>query len=96
MIGKHLVTKQSGAKGLKVEFVYMVQKLSIAKEMYLSITLDRAAGNPVFIYSEAGGMNIEDVAAEDPSKIHKIHVDPLSGPEVDDLVLAAHDLGIQD
>ena len=62
--------------------------------MYLSLTLDRAAGMPVFIYSPAGGMSIEDVAAEDPSKIFKLHVNPFTGPDVDDLIKAATDLGI--
>lgn len=66
-IGNRLVTKQSGEDGLPVNCVYIVQKISIDKEMYLSLTLDRAAGMPVFIYSPAGGMSIEDVAEEDPS-----------------------------
>jgi succinyl-CoA synthetase beta subunit len=43
--------------------------------MYLSITLDRKAGCPVFIYSSEGGMAIEDVARDHPEKIHKIVVD---------------------
>lgn len=72
----------------------MVQKLQIAKELYLSITLDRAGGCPVFIYSPAGGMSIEDVAHEDPSKIFKLNVNPFTGPEVADLMKAADDLGI--
>ena len=80
MLGNHLVTKQSGAEGLKVQTVYLVQKLSIDKEMYLSLTLDRAGGCPVFIYSPAGGMSIEDVAEEDPSKIFKLNVNPFEGP----------------
>jgi succinyl-CoA synthetase beta subunit len=66
-IGNHLVTKQSGEDGLPVNCVYLVQKVDIDKEMYLSITLDRAAGMPCFIYSPAGGMSIEEVAEEDPS-----------------------------
>lgn len=94
MLHNHLVTKQSGEEGLPVSFLYLVQKLNIDKEMYLSITLDRAAGCPVFVYSAAGGMSIEDVAHEDPSQIHKIHVNPFTGPEVDDLIKAAHNLGI--
>lgn len=48
--------------------------------MYLSLTLDRAGGCPVFIYSPAGGMSIEDVAEEDPSKIFKLNVNPFEGP----------------
>lgn len=94
MIGNHLITKQSGEDGLLVKTVYLVQKLQIDKEMYLSITLDRAGGCPVFIYSPAGGMSIEDVAHEDPSKIFKLNVNPFTGPEVEDLMKAADDLGI--
>jgi succinyl-CoA synthetase beta subunit len=93
-LGKHLVTKQSGEDGLIVNSVYLVQKLKIDKELYLSITLDRAGGCPVFIYSPAGGMNIEDVAHSDPSKIFKLNVNPFTGPEVTDLMKAADDLGI--
>lgn len=94
LIGNHLVTKQSGEDGLPVNCVYIVQKISIDKEMYLSLTLDRAAGKPVFIYSPAGGMSIEEVAEEDPSKIFKYHVDSLKGLDVDALSKAADDLGI--
>ena len=66
MIGKRLVTKQSGEEGLPCNSVYLVEKINIAKEMYLSMTLDRKAGAPTFIYSPAGGMAIEDVAEENP------------------------------
>ena len=54
--------------------------------MYLSLTLDRAAGCPVFVYSPAGGTSIEDVAEEDPSKIFKLAVDPFEGPDVEGLL----------
>jgi succinyl-CoA synthetase beta subunit len=66
-----------------------VEKISIKKEFYLSITLDRKAGTPVFIYSEAGGMSIEDVARTNPEKIFKIKVDPKKGLDVEDLLKAA-------
>lgn len=62
MCGKTLITKQSGEAGLTCNCVYIVEKISIEKELYLSLTLDRKAGKPVFIYSPAGGMSIEDVA----------------------------------
>ena len=94
LIGNHLVTKQSGENGLPVNCVYIVEKISIDKEMYLSLTLDRGAKMPVFIYSPAGGMSIEEVAEEDPSKIFKYHVDPLKGLDVDRLSQAADHLGI--
>ncbi len=96
MCGKTLVTKQSGAAGLKCNCVYIVQKLAIDKEYYLSITLDRAAGCPVIIYSPEGGMSIEDVAKKNPEKIFKIHVDPLKELNIDDLLKAAQDLGLEE
>jgi len=89
-----LVTKQTDEHGLPVNCVYLVQKVDIVKEMYLSITLDRAAGMPCFIYSPAGGMSIEEVAEEDPSQIFKYHVNPFTGPDVDELGKAATNLGI--
>ncbi len=96
MCGQTLVTKQSGKEGLKCSCVYIVQKLAIEKEYYLSITLDRAAGCPVVIFSKEGGMSIEEVAAETPEKIFKIHVDPLKGLEIDDLIDAAMKLDLED
>lgn len=74
--------------------MYLVEKLKIDKEMYLSLTLDRANGCPVFIYSPAGGMAIEEVAEETPELIFKININPFTGPEVDDLMKAADHLGI--
>jgi succinyl-CoA synthetase beta subunit len=64
--------------------------------MYLSITLDRQVGCPVFIYSPAGGMSIEDVAHKDPSKIFKYHVNTFDGLDVDKLLEAADNLGIKE
>ena len=94
MLGKHLVTKQSGEEGLPCNSVYLVEKIGIDKEMYLSLTLDRAAGCPTFIYSPAGGMSIEDVAEETPEKIFKLQVDPTKGPDAAAFRKAAADLGI--
>lgn len=75
--------------------VYIVEKIPINKEFYLSITLDRKAGCPVFIYSPEGGMSIEDVAHSNPEKIFKISIDPTKGLEVKDLLKAAKDLGLE-
>ena len=72
MLGKTLVTHQSGADGLPCNAVYLVEKINIEKEFYLSLTLDRAAGCPTFIYSPAGGMSIEEVAEKEPEKIFKL------------------------
>jgi len=48
--------------------------------MYLSLTLDRAAGSPVFVYSPAGGMSIEDVAEDTPELIFRKHINIFEGP----------------
>ncbi len=66
MCGKTLITKQSGEAGFPCNCVYIVQKIQIEKEFYLSLTLDRKAGCPVFIYSRHGGMSVEDIAHTNP------------------------------
>lgn len=95
MCGRSLVTKQSGENGIPCNCVYIVEKIAIEKEFYLSLTLDRKAGMPVFIYSPAGGMNIEDVAHKTPEKIFKSHVNTKEGVNIDDLVIAAKNLGLE-
>ena len=72
----------------------MVQKLKIDKEMYLSLTLDRAGGCPVFIYSPAGGMSIEDVAHDTPEKILRQFVHPLLGLQSYEIRKLAANLGL--
>jgi len=96
MCGKTLITLQSDAAGFPCNCVYIVEKISISKEFYLSMTLDRKAGSLVFIYSPAGGMAIEDVAHSNPEQIFKIYVDINEGPDVEDLVQAAKNLGLED
>lgn len=76
--------------------VYIVEKLAIEKELYLSLTLDRKAGCPTFIFSPAGGMSIEDVAETNPELIFKLQVDPVNGINKDHLVQAAKNLGLSD
>jgi len=95
MIGKSLVTKQSGEEGFPCNSVYIVEKLGISKEMYLSVTLDRGAGCPTFIYSPAGGMAIEDVAENTPELIFKMPVDMEKGLDAATLHQAAINLGLE-
>lgn len=75
MIGMKLVTKQTGPEGKEVEKVYMERGVEIEYELYLAITLDRALEMPIIIASTKGGMEIENVAEEDPSAIVKIPID---------------------
>lgn len=74
MFGMQLVTHQTGPDGQKVRRVYIEEGSSIDKEYYLSILVDRATNNLVFIASAAGGMDIEEVAAETPEKIIKLNL----------------------
>lgn len=92
-LGNHLVTKQA-PDGLVVNSVYLVEKINIAKELYLSVTLDRKAGCPTFIFSPEGGMSIEDVAESNPEKIFKLQAHPGQQLNDADLRKAAGDLGI--
>ncbi|MGD8664558.1 MAG: ADP-forming succinate--CoA ligase subunit beta [Desulfobacterales bacterium] len=79
IIGMNLVTHQTGASGQPVKKVLVEQGLNIAKELYLSIIPDRSSAQIIIMASEAGGMDIETVAAETPEKIIKVPVNPLLG-----------------
>ncbi|MGZ3429164.1 MAG: ADP-forming succinate--CoA ligase subunit beta [Polyangia bacterium] len=79
MLGKPLVTPQTGPKGRVVRSVYVVKDATIARELYLSLLVDRGSGRVAFIASTEGGVDIEKVAAETPEKIATLSVDPASG-----------------
>ncbi|HEY6455355.1 MAG TPA: ADP-forming succinate--CoA ligase subunit beta [Steroidobacteraceae bacterium] len=79
MLGRRLVTAQTGAEGLPIDKVYVESGSQIAREVYLSLTLNRDKGRIAFIASVAGGMDIEEVAAHTPEKIVSISVHPAVG-----------------
>ena len=79
LLGSRLVTPQTGPEGVPVARVLVEEVAEVARELYLGLTVDRSFGGPVMIASEAGGMEIEEVAATDPDKIFKEGVDPLVG-----------------
>ena len=79
IIGMTLVTPQTGPQGRLVKKVLVEQGLNIEKELYLSIIPDRASAQIVVMASEAGGMDIEAVAAKTPERIIKVHINPLLG-----------------
>jgi succinyl-CoA synthetase beta subunit len=74
MLGQRLVTPQSGSDGLPVELVYIEEGLSIDRELYLSLLVDRSSEGLIIMASEAGGMDIEAVAVSAPEKILTQHV----------------------
>src|SRR3954468_12802041 len=79
MLGKTLVTVQTGPQGKQVQRLYITDGVDIEKEYYLAILVDRETGRPAIVASTEGGMNIEDVAHDNPEKIQTITVDPASG-----------------
>jgi succinyl-CoA synthetase beta subunit len=79
MFGKTLVTKQTGPSGKQVNRLYLEDGAAIARELYLSLLVDRGAGRVAFVASTEGGMDIEAVAAETPDKILTLAIDPESG-----------------
>ncbi|HXO27044.1 MAG TPA: ADP-forming succinate--CoA ligase subunit beta, partial [Thermoanaerobaculia bacterium] len=79
ILGMRLVTPQTGPEGQVVRRVLIEEALDIARELYVSVTLDRHAGKPIVMASAAGGMEIEEVAARDPGAILRQEVEPLLG-----------------
>ncbi len=79
MLGKPLITHQTGPEGTEVKKVYIEQGLGIATELYLGMVLDREKERLTMMASTEGGMEIEKVAAETPEKILKEAIDPLTG-----------------
>jgi succinyl-CoA synthetase beta subunit len=79
LFGRNLVTNQTGPQGLKVRRILVEEAVEIAREFYLSITLDRETSRYILIASAEGGMDIEEVASKSPEKINTLTVDPLTG-----------------
>lgn len=79
ILGMQLVTHQTGPQGQKVQRLLIEEGSAIDRELYLGIVLDRAAARLVFMASQAGGMEIEEVAHSTPEKIYKEYIDPAIG-----------------
>ena len=79
LLGSNLTTHQTGPEGAPVGQLLVEETIVVAKELYVGILVDRAVGGPVVIASEAGGMEIEEVAETNPEKILQEVVDPALG-----------------
>jgi succinyl-CoA synthetase beta subunit len=79
LLNNRLVTIQTGEEGQVVRQVLVEEGCDIARELYLGIVIDRAAGLPALMVSSEGGMNIEEVAANTPELIYREHFDPDAG-----------------
>jgi len=95
ILGMTLVTHQTGPEGRVVRRLLIEETLPIEKELYLGIVIDRVEARPVFMASAAGGMEIEQVAAENPDAILKEHVAPGQGLEAFQARKLAFRLGLR-
>ncbi len=76
ILNQPLITKQTGSQGTKVYQLLMEEGVEIDRELYLAMTVDRATAKPVMIFSQAGGMEIEEVAESTPELVFKESIDP--------------------
>ncbi len=95
ILGKKLVTPQTGPEGRVVRRVLIEEGLEIARELYLGIVIDRATARPVFMASSKGGVEIEVVAAEHPEEIVKEFIDPAVGFQAFQARKLAFGLGLE-
>ena len=79
ILGMQLVTHQTGAEGQKVRRLLIEEGADIRKELYIGLVVDRGTQKVCLMASSEGGMDIEEVAAHAPEKIHKVYVDPVAG-----------------
>ena len=79
MLGTNLITHQTGPEGVPVQNVLIEEGLEVAEELYLGLVIDGSTKGVVVIASKSGGVNIEEVAENDPEKIIQIPIDPVLG-----------------
>jgi succinyl-CoA synthetase beta subunit len=94
ILGMHLVTHQTGKEGQVVRRLLVEEGAQIAKEFYLGMVIDRGKQRVVLLASSEGGMEIEEVAAKHPDKIHKLWIDPQQGLLAQDAATVARKIGI--
>ena len=95
MLGNTLVTAQTGPAGKQVNRLYVEDGADIARELYLSILVDRAVGRVAFVVSTEGGMDIEKVAHDTPEKIVTVAIDPIAGVTEADVARISDAYGLE-
>jgi succinyl-CoA synthetase beta subunit len=96
ILGMQLVTHQTGPAGQKVRRLLIEEGADIKKELYVGMVVDRGTQKVVLMASSEGGMDIEEVAANTPEKIHKVFIDPVQGLNDVDADEIAASIGIPD
>jgi len=95
MLSNRLVTKQTGEVGLPVSYILVEEPSEIQRELYLSVLIDRETRKILIMASQAGGMNIEEVAEETPEKILTTTIDPAAGLQGYQFRLLGFGLGLE-
>ncbi|MGH9804020.1 MAG: ADP-forming succinate--CoA ligase subunit beta [Candidatus Acidiferrales bacterium] len=95
LLGKPLITPQTGPEGRVVRRVLVEETLPIARELYLGLVVDRGQSRVVVMASSAGGMDIEEVAHKDPEAIRREAIDPLTGLEAFQARKLSYALGLE-
>ncbi|MGZ8202300.1 MAG: ADP-forming succinate--CoA ligase subunit beta [Burkholderiales bacterium] len=96
ILGMQLKTHQTGPEGQKVRRLLVEEGANIRKELYVAMVVDRGSQRVVLMASSEGGMDIEEVAAHTPEKIHKVAIHPISGLADRDAESTARNIGIPD
>jgi succinyl-CoA synthetase beta subunit len=96
ILGMQLVTHQTGPKGQKVRRLLIEEGADISKELYVGMVVDRATQRVTLMASSEGGMDIEEVAAKTPERIHKVFIDPETGLSDGDADSVARKIGVPD
>jgi len=96
ILGMQLITHQTGTEGQKVRRLLIEEGAQIAREFYVGMVIDRSKQRVVLMASSEGGMDIEEVAAHSPEKIHKIWIDPVAGLLDAEADAVAKKIGIPD
>ena len=96
ILGMQLVTHQTGPKGQKVRRLLIEEGADIHKELYVGMVVDRTTQRVTLMASSEGGMDIEEVAAKTPEKIHKVFIDPETGLSDGDADNVARKIGVPD
>lgn len=96
MLGMRLVTHQTGPDGQTVRRLFIEEGVNIAREYYVGMVVDRGSQRVCLMASAEGGMDIEQVAAQTPEKIHKVYIDPITGLTDSEAFAVAEKIGIPD
>ena len=96
ILGMQLKTHQTGPEGQKVRRLLIEEGADIKKELYVGLVIDRGTQRAVLMASSEGGMDIEEVAAHTPEKIHKVVIDPVKGLADADADDVARKIGVPD